>query len=364
MEACTISARCGRTNRGAHRCYASLAALLLACGHAVAADVPLFVSDEPIDVVIEAPLRALLNDRSEEPEYRVSQLRYTDKAGVTHSLDIGLRPRGKTRRQPDKCKFPPLRLNFKSSQVTGTVFEGQDKLKLVTHCQNKQKVFQQYLLQEYLAYKILNLFTEQSFRVRLLNVTYQSTDSNKKPLTRHAFLIEHHDDMASRNGKTVQKLEKIGRHQLDAEAVNIVEVFQYLIGNTDWSSLDGPGDSRCCHNAVLIARDDGPFTPVPYDFDYAGIINAPYALPGKSIRIKTVRTRVYRGYCRPSDILDATLVRFRQQKNVIYDLYRQQAGLSSLVKKSALSYLDDFYKTIDNPARLERKIVSACRGAL
>ena len=321
---------------------------------------PLFASHDVIEVTINAPLKALVNDNDAEPGYRPATLQYDDADGNTHTLDIGIRPRGKNRRKKEVCEFPPLRLNFRSSQTAGTVFAGQDKLKLVAHCRRGSS-FRQYVLQEYLVYRVLNQLTEQSFKVRLLSVTYNSTDSRKKPLNSHAFVIEDRDHMAARGGFEYRAPQSIRRHELDDEAGTLVGVFQYLIGNTDWSMLDGPGDDRCCHNMVLISRNDGAYVPVPYDFDYSGIINTPYAIPSQAVKIRSVRTRVYRGFCKPPELLAATLQRFRDKKQEIYDLYSGQPGLASATVTKTTKYLDEFYKTIDDERRRERRIVGRCR---
>lgn len=343
------------------KCVSIGVLLVLCAAGAVATETPLFDSSELLDVTITAPLGELLRDLDPEPKDRPAKLQYTDNTGVTHTFDIGVRQRGKTRRAPDLCKFPPLRINFKTKTTAETIFAGQDKLKLVTHCQDNRKLYQQYVLQEYLVYKILNLLTEQSFKTRLLNVTYVSTDSKRKPLTSYAFLIEDRDRMAARSGYSFQEPTRIERHELNAEAANLIEIFQYLIGNTDWSMLDGPGEDRCCHNTILIANEDGAYVPVPYDFDYSGIINTPYALPASTVRIKSVRVRAYRGFCRASDLLEATLERYREQQQAIYELYAQQAGLTPATVNKTTKYFDDFYKTINDPRRLERQIVRRCR---
>lgn len=328
----------------------------------VAADTGLFESDKIIEITIEAPLSALASDRDLEPAYRDAKLTYQDEANVTHSLDVGVRPRGVTRRKPKVCKFPPLRLKFQSAQASGTIFEGQSKLKIVTHCRTTRKAYQQYVLQEYLAYKVLNLFTEHSFRVRLLKVNYVWTDDKHRPFSSYAFLIEDRDDMAARSGLSVQEPQRIEKHELEPAAANIAEIFQYLIGNTDWSFLGGrAGGDRCCHNVILIGPGDAVYIPVPYDFDFAGIVNTPYALPGPTTKIRNVRTRAYRGFCRPMDILETTLAQFREKRTAIYELYRQQTGFNKATRTRTLKYIDAFYKTIDDPRRLKRKINLACR---
>ncbi|MBT8136170.1 MAG: hypothetical protein KJO54_04045 [Gammaproteobacteria bacterium] len=321
---------------------------------------PLFASDEPLQVTIEAPLRGLARDTDPAPEYRPAKFSFVDAAGVQQSFDIGIRPRGKNRRKKEVCDHPPLRLNFRGGQVKDTLFDNQDKLKLVVRCRRGAS-FEQYVLQEYLVYRLYNLLTEHSFRVRLLDVTFIESGGKGKPRTSPAFIIEDRRHMAKRGGYKYRTPESIQRFELDESSSTLLGVFQYFIGNTDWSMLSGP-DDHCCHNSVLIAeKNKEPYIPVPYDFDYSGIIDTPYAVPAKSAKVKTVRQRAYRGFCKPQPVLDKALDRFREQKQAIYDLYNNQPGLSSGTLKKTIRYLDEFYATIDEPKKLEKYIVGRCR---
>ena len=87
------------------------------------------------------------------------------------SYPITLTSRGITRQTTDICDFPPLRVDFTAPAPTGSLFEHQKNLKLVTHCR-RDAAFQQKLLLEYSAYRLFNLMTPQSFRARLANIDY------------------------------------------------------------------------------------------------------------------------------------------------------------------------------------------------
>ena len=149
---------------------------------------PLFDSDSIVAVTIEGPLQTIMRKRDESDQYP-SIFKYTDAAGTEHTLEINLRIRGKFRAKKETCKFAPLRVNFKKKQVEGTLFEGQDKIKLVTDCQSSKKNYQQILLREYLAYKILNVLSDKSFGARLLHVTYVDTDNKNKTRESYAFSL-------------------------------------------------------------------------------------------------------------------------------------------------------------------------------
>ena len=67
-----------------------------------------------------------------------------------------------------------------------------------------------------------------------------------------------------------------------------------MIGNTDWN-LDKS------HNIELIRpASGGAPIPVPYDFDWSGLIAPPYARPNQMLGIGSVKQRLFRGFCRRS----------------------------------------------------------------
>ncbi|MGH8495400.1 MAG: hypothetical protein ACREVN_04640 [Gammaproteobacteria bacterium] len=303
---------------------------------------------------------ALLRDRSEEPEYREGVLLLEDGSGE-RELSIEVRPRGHSRRNPDVCRFPPLRLNFKKKEVAGTLFEGQDKLKLVTHCRDRSERNEQYLLQEYLLYRAFNTLTENSFRVRLAEIEYIDTDGRRKPVSAPGFLIEHKDGLARRLGLEAIDVERIALDELEPDATALLGVFQFMIGNTDWAVRAGPPGDVCCHNVEPFAMGEGMYLPVPYDFDSTGVIDPPYAAPHESLDIRNVRTRLYRGFCRHGEQVMLALDRFNGQKETIYDLFRTQPGLEEKTVERSLEYFDDFYEIINDERKLDGEIRRECR---
>ncbi len=174
----------------------------LACISAVSichAD-PLFESHELLNVRLEAPLQEMARDRSDEPEERPGLFSYTEADGTSRQFAIKVQPRGKNRRMREVCQFPPLWLNLKKGDVKGTLFKKQNKLKLVTQCaslSSKSKKVADYLWLEYVAYRIFNQMTDQSFRVRPLAISYMDT-KNQREFEQPGFLIEHKDRLAHR----------------------------------------------------------------------------------------------------------------------------------------------------------------------
>ncbi len=325
---------------------------------ALAEEQPLFAEDAVLAVTIAAPLGAVQAER-DSGEYHEGTLTYRAADGAQHELDIKLRARGRYRRQARTCRFPPIRLNFRKKQLDGTVFEGQDKLKLVTHCRTGNIRYEQQLVKEYLAYRFLQMLTDTSFRSRLLRVNWRDSEDPDEDFEHYAFLIEDEDLLGERLGLPAGEVQRTRVAKLDGEQATLVSVFQYLIGNTDFSMLAGPADDTCCHNVVLYDRD-GKFLPVPYDFDFSGFVDAPYAAPHPTLKIRSVKTRLYRGRCEHNDMLEPTLARFLEKRDAIFGLLDSQEGLRGRERRDARRYIEEFFDTIDNRRRIESRLVKKC----
>lgn len=315
---------------------------------------PLFESDDILEIKITLNVNEVIKD-IEVRDAHEATLSYTNSAGEEELFKVKLTVRGNSRTNTKVCRFPPLRINFKKKKVANTVFAGQNKVKLVTHC-NSRSINEEYILREYYVYKLHNLVTPYSFKVRLCRIVYEDIAGKFEPEPHYGFLIEDIDDVAKRNGlkeynDTVPNQEVCDRVELDR-----LMIFQYLIGNLDWS-VSRP------HNFKLIVGKAHPFPiAIPYDFDYAGIINTSYAQVPESIDIATVRTRVFRGLCRLDGGYDDALNHFRGLKESMYNLYGESQHLSDKSKNSTLKYFDSFYKVLDNPRLLKQNITQVCRA--
>ncbi len=327
-------------------------------GDDVAAD-PLFTSSDILEVRLVAPFDVIASDRPTDEDIP-GKLYVAIENGEKIAFDVGIRTRGRFRLNPDICAFPPLRLNFKKSQLNDSLFDGQDKLKLVTHCRHRSQIYEQNMLVEYLAYRILNLMTDYSFRVRLLNVNYANHEADNG-FQKFAFVIEHKNRLATRIGIPILSVASTTASSLDAVHSNLTSVYQYLIGNTDFASTAGPPGTECCHNYVLFGSNEGPYYSIPYDFDMSGIVNAPYATPNPKIQLNSVEERLYRGFCINNALLPDTLEQFHSKRGEIESLIRGQPGLSSSSRKSMLRYINQFYSKISSERSVNRFIVATCR---
>jgi len=311
-----------------------------------------------LDVRIVAPLTTLLYERPFDEELPAT-LQYTDSAGQTVEFDMKIRTRGKFRRKKDVCAFPPMRLNFKSSQTKGTLFHKQNKVKLVTHCQSKTS-YEQVILREYTAYRILNVMTDASFRVRLLRITYVDSEGKKRDNVSHGFIIEHRDRLAKRLGKSYLEVPKTKVSTLEPDYANMVSVYHYLIGNTDFSPVKAAVGETCCHNQVLFGNDGELVWSVPYDFDQAGLVDAPHAGPNKRFKLRSVKQRLYRGRCAHNDLLEKTVADYNARREDIMSVLGEVEDASARSVKTMVSYVEKFYDTINSERRLKSQLVKAC----
>jgi hypothetical protein len=335
---------------------AAFAGLLAAPAMAKGND-PLFASNDAIQLTIKAPLNSLIRNRqSQTPVSGV----LIDPSGQT--LPINLALRGITRRTSETCDFPPLRVDFTTPPPGTSVFSGQKKLKLVTHCRNSAS-FQQYLLLEYAAYRLYNLLTPHSFRVRLANINYQS-DDGRMIAQRAGFFIEELKDVAKRNGTTeTHAPPRIGLAELNPTDAARYVLFQHMIANHDWSMLAGPAGDECCHNAKLIGpRGSGTVIVIPYDFDYSGFVDPPYAVPPEQLKIVDVKQRFYRGYCGQNSYALVAAQQFRAAQPQMLATLAQIPGLDPRTQQRAANYLGGFFADIATDASVGGKILNHCLG--
>ncbi len=349
----------------AHKVLLIAAALLVATWSPAAPAAgpdPLFESHDVLEIRIRGPMATLIGKRPDDEDLPATAS-WREADGRVVEVDIGLRARGNFRRRRETCPFPPIRLDFKKSEVKDTLFEKQDKLKLVTHCRDRSSRHEQVLLREYVTYRILNQMTDVSYRVRPFLVTYEDSESKRRDLTAYAFAIEHKERMAKRVGLPMVEVERISAEELDPAFTNLMSVFQYLIGNTDYSPIAGAEGETCCHNSALFGGDGTAILPVPYDFDMSGMIDAPHGGHNPRFKLRSARQRLYRGRCSFNAHLPASIEAFADQKEALYALVENEPLLSKSSKKSMRSYLNSFYKVLESPKHVERNLVGACVGA-
>ena len=320
---------------------------------------PLFQDDSLLEIRITAPMKTLLGERPNDTYLR-GTLSYQEADGKIVEFDVGIRTRGNFRRQTQVCPFPPLRINFKKSQVKGTLFRHQDKLKLVAHCRDNSDRYEQNIIKEYMAYRILNTLTDISYRVRLAHITYVDSERKHDDRTQYGFFIEHKKRLSKRIGHAEIKTTKIRTDQLQGTYSDLTSLFQYLIANTDFSPIAGPKGEDCCHNSTLFGNEGEPIYAIPYDFDMSGLVDAPYAEPNPKFKIRSVTQRLYRGRCLYNVHLGDSIATFQEKRQAIFALIDKQPELTAKTRKQVRDFVEDFYEIIENAKQVNRKIESKC----
>jgi len=302
----------------------------------------LFREDAPLVLTLSADFRAVMSNRDTlKPRRDPARLTFSSDSGPV-SVPVELSTRGHFRLRSSICGFAPLRVRFPKNQVKGTVFGGQGSLKLITHCEKGAR-YEQNLLVEYGTYRAYNQVTDLSHRARLARITYADTRDSTKTLTRYGFFLEPDKDMAERNGGRVLEHAGGSYSEMDPAQMDLVAVFEWLIGNTDWSVIME-------HNIRLLQFEGKPsLYPVAYDFDFSGLVSAPYAMPDARLPIKNVRQRLYRGMCRPLEVMAPTLERFMASREAIYNAFRTVPDLEPKRLKDVLDYLKDGFDIMAKP---------------
>jgi hypothetical protein len=309
----------------------------------------LFDADDVLYISLKGNINKLLNDREGEAKYYPMILTYKKDSNEI-SIPIHVKTRGHFRRMKSNCTYPPLLLSFPAEgKNSSSFFPEKLSLKLVMPCKGEK-----FIVHEWLVYKLYNLLTPQSFRARLVKVNLVDEKNKKMPSPFYGFILEDEKQMAERN-KMIYVKKKIRPEQTMREPFLQMAVFEYLIGNTDWSV-------EYLQNIKLIASDSTAVpVAVPYDFDLSGIVDAPYALPAPELMMNSVRERRYRGYCiRDMKLFDSTLALFNRLRKNIYSLYNDCPLLDDKYKKQTLNYLGQFYSIINDPKKLQKEFEYPC----
>jgi len=333
-----------------------LGCFLLAGG--LSATVPLFESEEPVVFTLEIPVAALQAQRGDAiPAYLDGVATWQG-----HEIELRVQARGNFRRQESSCDFPPYWINFKRKQTRGTVFEGVNKIKVVSHCREARRSFAPYVHREYLAYQTYRLITETGFRVRLAEITYIDANSGDSYRTDTAFFIEPVGVLEDRLHAKGYKERYVLPSLYDPTLLAYAEFFQFFVGNSDFSFF--ASQDKCCHNSKALAptAGDGGLIPIPYDFDLAGIVNAPYATIAPGIPIKSVTQRFYRGTRKSEELFEHTVAHYLSKKDEILALWSNTDLLPKRYQRASRKFVADFFTVLENERILTTEIINRTRS--
>lgn len=317
----------------------------------------LFQDVEPLAFTLAADFKAVNRDRdyaSTKTFPAVLTVKGQEGSVPAVPLHVNLRTRGSIRRRSDVCAFAPLSIEFVKQGATRTVFDGQSKLKLVAHC-NENQTSDQLVLLEYLAYRLYNLMTPRSFRVRLAQATYVDSNSGRTLSTHNAVFIEDDDDVARRMEGRAVAMTGLAFKDFDQESLTLMTVFQYMIGNPDYSI-------SAMHNVRLVQTAAKVRYPITWDFDVTGLVDPQYAIPIPQVRkkIAEVRTRSYLGPCRSPEEFEPTLAAFRAKRAEMLTLVSSIPGLDDAERRKAAEYLEEFFTVIGSKDLVKRELIDTC----
>lgn len=300
----------------------------------------------PVEVILVTDMNQIRKAKYKE-EYQPATIRIIKTPGDTVTCSGEIRSRGNMRKEV--CFFPPMRIKFSKKEYL------YNKLKWVNICENND-LNEQYLLKEYLIYRMFETLTERSLMARLLRVQYIDAGSGQHQFTRYAFVIENEDQIAARFGGRVYEPKILKDHLLDQEQLALFTFFQYMIGNTDWALANR-------HNVeVITEKSANALLAIPYDFDYSGFVNTGYAAPHETIPVSHVTVRYNKGYCIEDELSERMRQHFLSKKDAILNLCESFEPLDRKTRNSAIKFLDEFFKIMDDPKQTTRVFVKDCRN--
>ncbi|MDZ7738907.1 MAG: hypothetical protein U5K32_07575 [Bacteroidales bacterium] len=305
----------------------------------------LFEDKDRLNVSLSFDIAAFMREKPEDEYLDASIMIYTEGAD-TISADIQVSARGNFRRR--NCDFPPLMLNFKDAETGYPDIDALKKVKLVSHCMPDED-YETYVLREYLAYKIYNIVTDYSFRVRLLNISYCDINHDTLYASKTGFLLEPVSMLEDRLGMDEIEDIEISNEAVEEDVLLKLSVFQHLIANSDWLV-------SIMHNLKVFGDEEslGNLIAVPYDFDFTGWVNAAYAVAREDMGVEDIRDRVYLGPCRSEEEYRDVLDYYMEKKDVFIDTIKEFKYLEGHNRRDLIRYIRSFYrlyrkdKIIDN----------------
>lgn len=313
-----------------------------------------FFQDKPLDATLELDFEALLVEKESGNQYRPAKFRYTDPAGAAQEVAVEVKPKGHSRRKV--CDIPPLKVRFPKKFLLDRGLRSQPVLELVVICKDEPD-YEQYVLREYAVYRLYNMLTHNSLRVQLLKLQFKQIGKKSASVEGFAFFTEPEPELAERLGGQVIEPARISPKGLEPAELDVLCLFEFMIGNTDWYIYNR-------HNiATMLLPGDSLPIAVPYDFDYSGFVRTPYAVPAERLKIPDVTIRYFLGQCRRPDDWLPTFQLFRDKKAEMLTFCQEFPHFNRESRKHTARYLEDFFELLDDPKKVQDKIVQHCGTA-
>jgi hypothetical protein len=292
-----------------------------------------------------------IEKHKKDKSYQAAEVHLVTAKMDTLTIPAKVRTRGNMRLQ--LCSLPPLKVKFEKSDLAAYQLSPLNELDIVQPCHEDDQYYQ-FILKEFLAYKLWELISPYYFKVQLVKIHYQNPDGSEAHKSSYAFLTENTEELVDRLEGRRNKTPVISQNAVDKKPMLNVALFQFMIGNTDWYIQNR-------HNLEFVVIPGHTLlVPVPYDFDYSGLVNAQYAAHHESLGLSTVTSRYYQGWCFSEEEVQEALEVFRQQKERILSMPYQIQGLNTKSADQARNFLSGFFDVIENPKKLDHQIIKHC----
>lgn len=302
----------------------------------------MFQYDAVVKVTIETDLDSLINYRKRNT-YQPAKFIYKLPTGEKITRTMKVKPRGKYRRRV--CDFPTIKLNFSKKDLKADGMAKYDDYKVVTHCIADKKESKENVLREYLAYKLYNILSPNSYRVHYIEITYVDSKKQMSNLKRTGFLIEDTAELEDRVGGEIMTEPRLPIDSFDLEQYNSVALFQYMIGNLDWRVTPFAKNAK-----VLKGKETGKYHVIPYDFDFSGLVGVSYMSVAAHLGQKDVRQRIFLGKIARQKDLTANFKYYQAKKTALLDCVDNFDLLSKASRKNIRKYIESFYEDIADGA--------------
>ena len=316
-------------------------------------DVDLFDGSDPMKITLTFNLKAYQRTKT-KPEYIPAVFTYQINDTLQLEKNMRIKARGNFRR--DYCQFAPFWLNIRKAEVSNSYLQDTKKIKVVTRCGNSD-TYNELVLKEYLAYRIYNILSPVSFRVRLIDMTYVDTGRKGRASKGWAFMIEPEEMLAERHQALVVKRDNLSMRLMEPEQFDLMAMFMFMIGNPDYSVAGR-------HNVKILGMEgfgSSGYTPVPYDFDYCGLVNAYYAIPGNDLGIESVRERLFLGLCREEEQYQKAFRHISEHREEILELIQSFEYLRERDRREMIGYLESYFAMSEDPNFSRRHLNNTCR---
>lgn len=293
---------------------------------------------------IELDIQKVFDDWKYQEYHKANATITTASGEEIIERKVEVRARGKFRSR--FCASPPLKIKFKKSGLKKEGFNKWNEFKLVYPCKEGPG-FQHYILKEYLVYKLLNELTDYSYRVQLISLQLVDETGTLPTHSSIGFMVEDLEELTDRLELKKEIVEGALPNELSSPDYTLLQVFQFCIGNTDWTLAPS-------RNLDMIKTEDDRLIPIPFDFDFAGIVNAEYASIDRGLVDKTVAGRFFMGHNKSMAELQPVFDLFREKENRFYEIIDDFQRLPQKERKKMRKYLQSFFKILSQP---EKKLI-------